>query len=620
MKMFGVPTADTLPRLSQMLSDSWRIGSCLAVSDCSSIVRAARRMPLVVSVVHLVERMSEYSLSQLQTVSTGANLASWYLYFSISFDLPSPKPKACINCKRRKIRCDGERPKCGPCSRSIGFQDCEYPEDGPTRTQILEEQITLLQARIEELEKPKNLRTTLSLHSPYAGERRSASLPALSWGGSSVHLPMAHSELSSRTSSPLSLPSEASHHHILSFLDLISRQETPLVELDALVHNFLRHSSQFGFFLNVDSFREAAMNQNGERPAAGLLDVVYLFAIHLSGSEEVSAHEVNYRSRALRTAADTLSGTHYNTVLHSIQAEGLHRIRSADPHATGGPLGPAFHSLAPPRDAIEECERINAFWTVLTLNNCWTTADGSPSNISYTVPDARIDTPWPLDINTSDVHTQALPDSSIGTVTTFLANLPDSGVSEAALHAKAGILFEQASRLASHYRPNILNNEQLNQFYLSFNSIDAVIEGFKLNIPTVQPHSTREMLVIHCLAHVATIQLHNPFVIDVDASRLRVLSSARTIVADLIQASVNEFVYINPIMGTLLMATCQVFITELVRVRPHRPLDSPSLPEKRTLMDAIETVLAVMNVFAPGCKLMDSQLVTMQQLYHAILD
>jgi hypothetical protein len=48
---------------------------------------------------------------------------------------------------------------------------------------------------------------------------------------------------------------------------------------------------------------------------------------------------------------------------------------------------------------MEEYERIAALWTVVALDSCWTTADGSPSNISYTDPNARIDTPWPLDIN-----------------------------------------------------------------------------------------------------------------------------------------------------------------------------------------------------------------------------
>ncbi|KAJ7078645.1 hypothetical protein C8R44DRAFT_895870 [Mycena epipterygia] len=555
---------------------------------------------------------------------------------SLSFEIPSAKAKACVNCRRRKIKCDGERPQCGPCSRSASFQDCEYAEDGPTRTQILEEQIAILEARIEELEKPKELRSTLLLHNPYSTERRSASLPALSRGGSSVHLPLPHSELSSGSghSSPLSMQA--------------SSEGIPLVELETLIHNFLHHSSQFGFFLNVQNFREAAMGRSGQRPAAVLLDVVYLWAIHLSGSDEFTAYETNYLSRALRTAVDALSGTHHNhTVLHSIQAEvllahyflrntrflegkyhlsaavslvissGLHRIRSADSYAVGGPLGPAFHALAPPRDATDEGERINAFWTVLNMNNCWTTADGSPSNISYTVPDARIDTPWPLDINTLAFHNQVLPDLSIGTVTTFLANLPDNGTSVAALHAKAAILFEQASRLASQYRPN-MTNQQLNQFYVSFNSIDTLIEQFKVVIPTVHSHPTREMLVIRSLVHVATIQLHNPFVVDIESSRLRELAAAHAVVADLGQVPVNDFVYIDPIMGTLLMATCQVFVAELVRCRRHRPLNGAVPPEERLLMDAVETVLAGMNVFAPGCLLMNSQLNTMQQIYNGL--
>ncbi|KAJ7486163.1 Zn(2)-Cys(6) binuclear cluster domain-containing protein [Mycena galericulata] len=550
---------------------------------------------------------------------------------SASFEIPTLKAKACTNCRRRKIKCDGERPKCGQCLRSSSFQDCEYPDDGPTRTQILEEQIAILEARIEELEKPKEFRSTLTLHNPYPGERRSASLPA-SRGGSSVHLPSPHLELPSSPSSTLSIqtPSEG----------------ISLVESENLIKHFLLHGSQFGFFLNVQNFREAALGRSGQRPAAVLLDVVHLLAIHLSGSAEYAAYEASYLSRALRTAVDALSGTHtINTVIHCIQAEvllshyflrntrflegkyhlsaavslvissGLHRIRSADPHAVCGPLGPAFRALAPPRDAIDENERINAFWTVLTLNNCWTTADGSPSNISYTVPDARIDTPWPVDVNAS--FNQGLPDLSVGTVTTFLANLPDTGTSVAALHAKAAILFEQASRLASQYRPN-MSNEQLNQFYVSFNSIDTLIEGFKRLLPTVHLESTREMFVVHSLVHVATIQLHNPFGVDIEASRLRELAAARAVVADIAQVPVNDFVYIDPIMGTLFMATCQVFMAELVQYRRHRSLHGPVPEEERSLMDEIETVLAVMNVFAPNCRLMDSQLNAMRQMYHEL--
>ncbi|KAF7354227.1 Fungal-trans domain-containing protein [Mycena venus] len=388
----------------------------------------------------------------------------------------------------------------------------------------------------------------------------------------------------------------------------------------------------------------------GTRPTAVLMDVVSLWAIHLSSGSDFTTQEASFLTRALRTAVDALSGTHHhNTVLHNIQAavllsqyftrntrfleakyhlgaavslvlgSGLHRIRSPDSNVvqpSGGQR--AFRRLPPPRDAIEETERINALWTVLRLDRCWTAADGSPSNIPS---DVRIDTPWPLDINSPDFPNQVLPNSSTGTVTAFLANLPDSGTSVTAFHVKAAILFEQASRLASTYRQDF-NNSELHRFYVSFNSLDTLIEGFKQNVPPAQLHPTKEMLIIQSLVHVATIQLHNPFVADRDASRLRVLDAARAVVGCLEVMPLNEFLFVDPILGTLLMVTCQVFVAELARIKRHRTYHGhghSSVPqEERLLMDATDTVLAVMNVFAPRCRLMDSQLRAMQQLYDAV--
>lgn len=48
------------------------------------------------------------------------------------------------------------------------------------------EQIAFVEARIEELEKPQELRLTLPLHRPYTDERRSPSHQALSRGSSSA--------------------------------------------------------------------------------------------------------------------------------------------------------------------------------------------------------------------------------------------------------------------------------------------------------------------------------------------------------------------------------------------------------------------------------------------------
>ncbi|KAK7022189.1 hypothetical protein R3P38DRAFT_1111858 [Favolaschia claudopus] len=64
--------------------------------------------------------------------------------------------KACCNCRRRKIKCDGGRPECKNCLTSLGFRDCEYDDDdGPTQSQMLQEQIAVVEARIEELRNPQ---------------------------------------------------------------------------------------------------------------------------------------------------------------------------------------------------------------------------------------------------------------------------------------------------------------------------------------------------------------------------------------------------------------------------------------------------------------------------------
>ncbi|KAJ7234695.1 hypothetical protein C8J57DRAFT_1531418 [Mycena rebaudengoi] len=86
------------------------------------------------------------------------------------------KAKACINCRKRKIKCDGSRPTCAQCARSLGFQDREYAEDGATTTQIPEERIAMVQARIEVHRKLKELRTSIGIFNPHTGEDRAQEL------------------------------------------------------------------------------------------------------------------------------------------------------------------------------------------------------------------------------------------------------------------------------------------------------------------------------------------------------------------------------------------------------------------------------------------------------------
>ena len=63
------------------------------------------------------------------------------------------------------------RPICGPCSKVASLEDCEYGEGGRTYADHLQEQITGLETRVEELQNTKVAPNVLALHDPYYASR-----------------------------------------------------------------------------------------------------------------------------------------------------------------------------------------------------------------------------------------------------------------------------------------------------------------------------------------------------------------------------------------------------------------------------------------------------------------
>ncbi|KAF8955547.1 hypothetical protein BDZ97DRAFT_1673611 [Flammula alnicola] len=60
---------------------------------------------------------------------------------------------ACLSCRRRKLRCDGGRPVCTPCSSMRRTHECKYDDSGrKSRTQTLREKLSALEAKVRELE------------------------------------------------------------------------------------------------------------------------------------------------------------------------------------------------------------------------------------------------------------------------------------------------------------------------------------------------------------------------------------------------------------------------------------------------------------------------------------
>ncbi|KAE8363542.1 fungal-specific transcription factor domain-containing protein [Aspergillus caelatus] len=68
--------------------------------------------------------------------------------------------RTCKSCRQKKVKCDGQHPKCGTCRRKN--QDCEYPRDGrKTAVRAKKEDIKSLEEQVEELKGQIRRRATV---------------------------------------------------------------------------------------------------------------------------------------------------------------------------------------------------------------------------------------------------------------------------------------------------------------------------------------------------------------------------------------------------------------------------------------------------------------------------
>ncbi|KAJ6606748.1 hypothetical protein B0H10DRAFT_1819642 [Mycena sp. CBHHK59/15] len=212
-----------------------------------------------------------------------------------------------------------------------------------------------------------------------------------------------------------------------------------LIEACYSIQTFLPHATDFGFFLDWNLLGQSTMqpmlrNRSPDRPSPALLNAVYMWGAHLAGD---ILTEDRFKYYALHCAATDLlhSHLHPHSFLHTLQAEvllshyffrtghflearshtatavalalggGLHQIRSL--HNPDVPVIEITREhenglqLRAPADAIEEGERINAFWAVFMLQKNLAVALEPPARICGMLEAGgiQIDTPWPLELD-----------------------------------------------------------------------------------------------------------------------------------------------------------------------------------------------------------------------------
>ncbi|KAF7312960.1 Zn(2)-C6 fungal-type domain-containing protein [Mycena kentingensis (nom. inval.)] len=483
---------------------------------------------------------------------------------------PLQRGKACLNCRRRKTKCDGVRPVCGPCSRHSTLDDCEFDDAGPADSQMLEEQIRVIQQRIDELQNP-------AARSSHRAGGSSSNKNNMQLGPLLSHFRTSANALSAKVA------------------------ELPPFVLQALAHNFLHNAPSFGFFLDTQAFHAAiqspssASNTNTPLPPV-LLDVMHLWGIHLATDPRIAASRAQYEpallAHALRSTAGALTSAHPRTLLHAAQASVLlatYFLRNARmvegryhaSAAVGIVLSGGWHRLPAGGANINRLrgeegrmlkEQVAAFWGVLTVDNVWSGANGWASNVVYGPGGLDIATPWPsenppgefvcLSMPMDSAHPSPDPSQS-GTLPRFLADLPDYADCPAALR----------------------------------------IAGFTAALPPVQ-HKT--VLTTHLVARLACIRLHETGTSPAYNSRARMLTAAREVVQILMNPTVAEEAKggaVDPVIAPILARVCMVLISEITAMQ-RVPQQQQNPVVLQSVLDALKFLVQVMGVMAAQFKLM----------------
>ncbi|KAF7333633.1 Zn(2)-C6 fungal-type domain-containing protein [Mycena sanguinolenta] len=525
-----------------------------------------------------------------------------------------PRGQACFNCKRRKRKCDGNLP-CSQCSHLNIEDDCEYADTGKrSLTHILQEDIDRLENRIHHLEHP---------HEP-TGEH---SFP--------LHQPYHASIGRSKSTTP-----GPSHHHSATPTQLwITPSEPPRDLIVKLIDSFLAYSSEFGFFLDCTRFRQSALLPfpigHHSRPSPALLSVVYLWGLRLSGQPDLMTQEPTFLARALDLSSKGLSGNHPHKVMHTLQAEILlsyfffssSRALEGKYHASAAislSLSSSLHLirsenhpppgvLPPPADAVEEGERIHAWWAVIILDSAFAVGLCETPGFAHRESLSVVDTPWPLEFEGYAEGLLAPNARYSQTIHNFVNGVPtsDAGMSTVAMLAKASLLWLQADELAGSWKPG-MSGTAAATFSNDFKRLDGVIERFRESlvppnqIPRPTPAMTRTLVVAHSIAHSATVRLLGLFAHTDMLAKRRRLAAARLVLGIIAAVPLRHFRYVNPIMGTVWASACGVFLEEIQALNAlHR---GPPREEELNLRTFLSRAVVSISAFEMTFPLLQSQI------------
>ncbi|THU95017.1 hypothetical protein K435DRAFT_779167 [Dendrothele bispora CBS 962.96] len=314
-----------------------------------------------------------------------------------------------------------------------------------------------------------------------------------------------------------------------------------------------------------------------------------------------------------RTANIAEARRHASSAASLVLSSGLHHAWSSStasrPTSTHGGH---HHPHHPHPAALEEGERINGFWTVFTLYRNLAVAMDSSSEVCgvFDAPGMQVDTPWPLDMESYKEGVLPVPGSS--TIWNYLNHVQtrnDSTYSTHALLAKASILLHQATFLEGQFSPDMTARDS-QAFSAAFQSLSHLIDTFRVQLPPLSSSggpavasssgsggsgsadptnpTTRLLFLVHSMVNGAIIKLRGLFAYSDPSSRQMCVNAAK----EMIMAggiNVQQFLCVNPIMGTLWMLASQILTEELTRLRSISSSSSTYPPSSQQQTSSVST-------------------------------
>ncbi|KZV70818.1 hypothetical protein PENSPDRAFT_752208 [Peniophora sp. CONT] len=536
---------------------------------------------------------------------------------------PLARGQACMPCRWRKIRCDGVRPSCGQCTGSQETRECRYGDANTSHASNLQKTVTQLQARLRLLEQGESttVQSTVLLHDPYSdnspsyttppSQSRSASVDTNSdWPSPDICAILTDTFFQHVQCLPWFLH-EGRHRQALTLPD--NNPGRPIAALDAAVllwGSILSSNTSPNFpavhsetLLDYASSQVGLVNASGQQ-AIQIIQARLLLAIHFLDTCRV------LEGRAHLAAATSLA---FRLRLHKIRSS---PSSSSLPNATF--LDPMTIPLLPdPQDAVEEGERIRAFWTVFCFSRTHAVMFGQYSLVlDSESEERRIDTPWPLNMNLYDQDQMPQDLQSTGTLCRFFHGIRSGWPWEndmLSYLSKASALFERTARFDAVQQRDPTATDPTTSL-TEFASLDQRTDELEAQLAPLTAGPAQGLHLAQSLVLTGRIQLHSSFAEQSPISRAKCLGAARAIWNVSVATRVETFVFLDPVIGWIWAAACRVLMSEvaLLRAQPARSA-LPGTTTEAELVQTLDGILALMSALVTASSSMNFHLSRVEQ-------